>query len=167
MSVTVSLPGSAAGGPLAGGGPINPGTVIRLAKIYYNFNDASIRPDAVDELDALAAILNKYQNIQIELASHTDSRGTTDYNNQLSQRRADKVVAYLVEQGIDPSRLSPVGYGESQLLNQCTDGVTCSETEHQYNRRTEVRVLGAEVEVEYVNNPPAVSYTHLTLPTKA
>jgi len=154
MSVTVSLPGSAAGGPLAGGGPINPGTVIRLAKIYYNFNDASIRPDAVDELDALAAILNKYQNIQIELASHTDSRGTTDYNNQLSQRRADKVVAYMVEQGIDPSRLNPVGYGESQLLNQCTDGVTCSETEHQYNRRTEVRVLGAEVEVEYVNNPP-------------
>lgn len=156
MSATVSLPGSGSGGPFAGGGPINPGTVIRLAKIYYNFNDASIRPDAVDELNTLASILQKYQNIRVELASHTDARGTSDYNNQLSQRRADKVVAYLVEQGIDPSRLNPVGYGESQLLNQCADGVACSETEHQYNRRTEVRVLGNEVEVEYVNNPPEV-----------
>ena len=168
MSATVSLPGSGFAGNNGsnsngnynsgslgdGSGPINPGTVIRLAKIYYNFNDASIRPDAVDELNILASILNKYQNINIEIASHTDSRGGFDYNNQLSQRRADKVVAYLVGQGIDPSRLNAVGYGENQLLNHCSDGVSCTELDHQYNRRTEVRVLDNSVQVEYVNNPP-------------
>ena len=147
MFVTVNLPGNGSSG-------IPDGTLIRLAKIYYNFNDASIRPDAVDELNTLVSILSTYKNINVELASHTDSRGGTDYNNQLSQRRADKVVAYLVEQGIDPSRLNAQGYGESQLLNHCSDGVQCSELDHQYNRRTEVKVLNNSVQVEYVNNPP-------------
>ena len=147
LFLTINLPGDGSGG-------IPDGTIIRLAKIYYNFNDASIRPDAVDELRTLASILSTYKNINVELASHTDSRGGRDYNNQLSQRRADKVVAYLVEQGIDPSRLSARGYGESQLLNQCSDGVKCSELDHQYNRRTEVKVLNNTVQVEYVNNPP-------------
>ena len=147
LFLTINLPGDGSGG-------IPDGTIIRLAKIYYNFNDASIRPDAVDELRTLASILSTYKNINVELASHTDSRGGTNYNNQLSQRRADKVVAYLVEQGIDPSRLRATGYGESQLLNHCADGVQCSELDHQYNRRTEVKVLDNTVQVEYVNNPP-------------
>lgn len=147
LFLTINLPGDGSGG-------IPDGTIIRLAKIYYNFNDASIRPDARDELSTLASILSTYKNINVELSSHTDSRGGTDYNNQLSQRRADKVVAYLVEQGIDPSRLTATGYGESQLLNHCADGVQCSELDHQYNRRTEVKVLDNTVQVEYVNNPP-------------
>lgn len=132
------------------------GTTIRLERIYYNFNDASIRPDARDELNTLVSILNNYPTLAIEIASHTDSRGGTSYNRQLSQRRADKVVAYLVRQGISASRLTPTGYGESQLLNQCADGVECSELDHQYNRRTEiiVQALDNPVGVEYVSNAP-------------
>ena len=139
-----------------GSGGLASGTTIRLERIYYNFNDASIRPDAKDELNTLVSILNAYPTLQIEIASHTDSRGGTSYNRQLSQRRADKVVAYLVTQGISASRLTPVGYGESELLNSCYDGATCSELDHQYNRRTELRVkeLNQEVGVEYITNAP-------------
>lgn len=132
------------------------GTTIRLERIYYNFNDASIRPDARDELNTLISILNAYPTLSIEIASHTDARGGTSYNRQLSQRRADKVVAYLVRQGISASRLTPTGYGESNLLNQCYDGVDCSELDHQYNRRTEIMVkeLNNPVGVEYISNAP-------------
>jgi len=139
-----------------GGGSIAGGTTIRLERIYYNFNDASIRPDAKDELNTLVAILDAYPTLQIEIASHTDSRGGSSYNRQLSQRRADKVVAYLVQQGISASRLTPVGYGESELLNGCYDGASCSELDHQYNRRTELRVkqLNQAVDVEYATNAP-------------
>ncbi|MEM1122705.1 MAG: carboxypeptidase regulatory-like domain-containing protein, partial [Bacteroidota bacterium] len=138
------------------GGGFAGGTTIRLERIYYNFNDASIRPDARDELNTLADLLDAYPTMEIEIASHTDSRGTDSYNRQLSQRRADKGVADLVRRGISASRLYPVGYGESELLNQCSDGVTCSELDHQYNRRTEVRVkeLITDVGVEYVANAP-------------
>ncbi len=138
------------------GGGLVAGTVIRLSRIYYNFNDASIRPDARDELNTLVSILKNYPTLEIEIASHTDSRGTHSYNDQLSQRRADKVVAYLVRNGIDAGRLYPVGYGERELLNHCTDGVTCTELDHQYNRRTEVRVreMANPIQVEYVANPP-------------
>ncbi len=140
----------------SGGGGLASGTTIRLKRIYYNFNDASIRPDAKDELNTLVSILNAYPTLQIEVASHTDSRGGSSYNRQLSQRRADKVVAYLVQQGISASRLVPVGYGESELLNSCYDGSTCTELDHQYNRRTELRVkeLNQDVGVEYVTNAP-------------
>ena len=73
----------------------------------------------------------------IELGSHTDSRGKADYNLDLSQRRAASAVAYIVSQGIEQDRISAKGYGESTLVNKCKDGVTCTETEHQQNRRTE------------------------------
>lgn len=138
------------------GGGIVGGTTIRLKRIYYNFNDASIRPDARDELNNLVSILQTYPTLEIEIASHTDSRGGTGYNNQLSQRRADKVMAYLVQQGINASRLTPRGYGESRLLNGCSDGVKCSELDHQFNRRTEIVVkdLNSPVDVEYVSNAP-------------
>jgi len=125
------------------------GTTIRLERIYYNFNDAAIRPDARDELNTLVSILNNYPTL-------ADSRGSNSYNRQLSQRRADKVVAYLVQQGISARRLTPRGYGEANLLNQCFDGVDCSELDHQYNRRTEIIVKEFKdpVGVEYVSNAP-------------
>jgi hypothetical protein len=75
------------------------------------------------------------------LSSHTDARASDAYNLQLSQRRAEAAVAYLVEQGIDRERMVPVGYGENKPRNRCVDDVLCSEREHQYNRRTEFRVL--------------------------
>ncbi len=126
---------------------IREGTVFQLSNIYYNFNDASIRPDARIDLDALAAFLNNYPDIEIELASHTDSRGGTRYNRQLSQKRAESAVGYLIDRGVNTSRLRAVGYGESELRNRCSDGVNCSEVEHQYNRRTEVRITKMDQEI--------------------
>ena len=133
------------------------GSVIELANIYYNFNDASIRPDARVDLQALGSIMKRFPAMTIELRSHTDSRGTDDYNRNLSQRRADNVVNHLTAKGIDKARMTAVGYGESQLRNECTDGVSCSEEDHQYNRRTEFRVvsIGSNVEVKYLDNPPS------------
>lgn len=140
-----------------GRNPFASGNVITLPNIYYNFNDASIRPDAKNDLNALATILNQFPKINIELASHTDSRGSSRYNESLSQRRAESALAYLKSKGIAENRMSAKGYGESQLKNQCADGVKCSELDHQVNRRTEFRILGdAPVNVNYANNPPAM-----------
>lgn len=121
--------------------PLLPGTVIELPNIYYNFNDATLRPDARKDLDLLVSLLRQQPTITIELASHTDCRGSAKYNQDLSQRRANGVVDYLVSKGISRSRLKPVGYGESEPRNNCQDGISCTEQEHARNRRTEVRIL--------------------------
>jgi uncharacterized protein YlaI len=84
--------------------------------------------------------MNAYPEIEIELSSHTDSRGTSVYNQTLSQNRAKSAATYLVEHGISANRIKAVGYGESRLRNKCADGVTCTEAEHKINRRTEVRI---------------------------
>ena len=116
------------------------GTVLQLKRIYYNYNDATIRPDARLDLDNLIALLKKYPDMEIELGSHTDSRGKSDYNKNLSQRRADNAVQYLILGGIAPQRVKAVGYGETLLLNRCKDGTRCLQVEHQKNRRTEVKI---------------------------
>ncbi len=140
-----------------GRNPFASGNVITLPNIYYNFNDASIRPDAKTDLNGLATILKQFPNLKIELASHTDSRGSSAYNLKLSQRRAESALAYLKTKGVSPDRLSAKGYGESELKNQCGDGTKCSEADHQINRRTEFRILGdSPVKVQYANNEPAV-----------
>ena len=77
----------------------------------------------------------------IELGSHTDARGNDEYNRKLSQRRADAAVKYLTGKGIDPARLQAAGYGESRIKNQCANGVTCSDPEHEQNRRTEIKIV--------------------------
>ncbi len=130
--------------------PISVGKTYELRNIYYNFNDATLRPDAKKDLDALATVMKQYPDIEIELASHTDSRGSSSANQTLSQRRADNVVSYLASKGISRNRMKAVGYGESQLRNQCADGVACSETEHQYNRRTEFKITKSNQDIEFV-----------------
>ena len=139
------------------------GTRIELTDIYYNFNDDNLRPDATQSLDALASIMKQYPDIEIELASHTDSRGGSRYNKKLSQGRADNAVQYLINQGIESYRMKPVGYGEEVIRNHCTDGVSCDENEHQYNRRTEVKVTksNAGVSVVNVNNTAPVSISDI------
>jgi len=95
--------------------------------------------------------------MSIELSSHTDSRGSSRYNRRLSQKRAEKAVAYLSRQGISSSRLRAVGYGEAELRNNCDDSTTCSEYDHQYNRRTEVRVtrMSREINVTFIEDTSA------------
>ncbi len=78
--------------------------------------------------------------IWIELGSHTDSRGNDQYNQSLSQRRANAAVQYIIGKGIDKSRITAKGYGESRLVNGCSNGVSCSVADHQLNRRTEFTI---------------------------
>lgn len=112
----------------------------KLNNIYYYFNRWDLRPDAKPILDSLIKLLNMYP-IRVELGAHTDSRGTFEYNDWLSQKRAESVVDYLVKHGVDRNRLTATGYGKRVLINRCVDGIPCSEREHQINRRTEVRVI--------------------------
>ena len=118
---------------------------IVIPNIYYDFNDWHIRPDAAAVLDTtIYKLLVNNPGLVIELGSHTDSRGSDDYNLELSQKRAQAVVDYLVKKGIDRKRLIARGYGETQLVNRCGNGVDCTEEEHQENRRTTFRVLKSD-----------------------
>lgn len=109
--------------------------------IFYELGSARLTSASKKTIDdTLLPILND-SNVSIEIMSHTDSRGNDDFNQSLSQQRANSVVNYLVSKGISRSRLSAKGYGESRLTNRCSNGVDCSETQHQRNRRTEFRVL--------------------------
>lgn len=117
------------------------GDVVQVENIYYDLSKATIRPDAALELDKLVELMNHYPALKLELRSHTDSRATASSNKTLSTQRAQAVVAYLKKKGVKSSRLVAKGYGESQLLNDCKDGVNCPEEQHQQNRRTEFKVL--------------------------
>ncbi len=112
-----------------------------LENIYYDFDKYYIRPDAAEELDKLVQVM-KENPVVIELGSHTDCRGSDEYNLDLSQKRAESAVRYIVLQGIEASRITAKGYGESHPVNHCSDGVYCSPEEHQANRRTEFKVTG-------------------------
>jgi outer membrane protein OmpA-like peptidoglycan-associated protein/tetratricopeptide (TPR) repeat protein len=117
------------------------GTVVRLDNIYYDYGKSDIRSDAAIELNKLVRILQDNPTMKIELSSHSDSRGGDAYNLKLSDARAKSAVKYIISQGIDVSRLVGKGYGETQLLNRCVNDVKCSDEEHQFNRRTEFKIL--------------------------
>lgn len=115
--------------------------VIRLDKIYYDYDKCDIKPRAAEELNRLIRLMNDYPDMIIELSSHTDSRGSDDYNIRLSQCRADAAVSYILGEGIAKNRIIPKGYGETMLVNECANGINCSEAKHQQNRRTEFSIL--------------------------
>ena len=117
------------------------GSAIRLNNIHYDLDKYFIRDDAKPELDKLVEFMKENPMVHVEVSSHTDSRGSDAYNLQLSQNRAKSAVMYVVSKGISSSRISGVGYGETRLLNRCSNGVKCSEAEHQVNRRTEMKVV--------------------------
>lgn len=111
---------------------------IILRNIYYDFDKWDILPESAAELDKLVALMKEKPEITLELSSHTDSRGSVIYNEKLSQRRAESAVSYVVSQGISRDRITGKGYGKSQLLNKCTEGIVCTPQEHRENRRTEI-----------------------------
>ncbi|MCP1995567.1 OmpA family protein [Flavobacterium sp. HSC-61S13] len=115
--------------------------VLKLQPIYFDFDKSNIRPDAAVELAKVVEVLREYPTMKIDVRSHTDSRGKDAYNLKLSDRRAKSTIAWIVDQGIDKSRISGKGYGETQLINQCANGVKCSDEEHEQNRRSEFIVL--------------------------
>ncbi len=137
---------------------------IRLSNIYYEFNDDKILRDAEGDLNVLLDLMNRYPEMVIELSSHTDSRGGNDFNQDLSQRRANSATNWLIERGIAKERIKPVGYGEnrpatidSTLTNEYPflkegwvldfdliskiSGKDNREAAHQINRRTEFRII--------------------------
>jgi outer membrane protein OmpA-like peptidoglycan-associated protein len=117
------------------------GTTVTLDNIYYDYNKADIRPDAAKELDKLVQILVDNPDMTIELSSHTDSRGSDTYNLSLSTKRANSAVEYIISQGISKTKISSRGYGESKIKNHCGNGIQCSDSEHEINRRTEFTIL--------------------------
>ncbi len=121
---------------------------IRLNRIYYDFDDDKILPDAEPDLRTLSDLMKQYPDMVIELSSHTDARGNDGYNQNLSQRRAESAKTWLVQRGTHPARIKAVGWGESKILNQCTNGVSCDEQEHRFNRRTEFKIIAGPRTIE-------------------
>lgn len=116
---------------------------LDLKPIYYDFNKSSIRSDAKEVLNKNIALLKANPDVVIKLTSHTDSRGTAAYNINLSKRRAQAALDYLVKNGVPRKQIVAVVFlGEQELVNTCSDGVACSEEQHQLNRRTEFVVIG-------------------------
>ncbi len=116
-----------------------------LAPIYFDLDKSDVKPSEKAELRRIFELLKKYPNLGLEIKGHADSRGSKAYNQKLSERRYKAARDYVIEVGgIDPSRVSGAGYGEDGLVNRCEDGISCSEEEHQANRRTEFVIVENE-----------------------
>lgn len=109
--------------------------------IYFDLDKSFIRPDAALELSKIVEVMKANPTINVDVRSHTDSRQTHKYNEALSDRRAKSTVAWMVNEGIDKNRLTGKGYGETQLVNNCADGIECTEAEHDLNRRSEFIII--------------------------
>lgn len=127
---------------------------IRLNQIYYDFDKADILPDAEKDLQFLVDLMNRYPDMKIELSSHTDAQGRDDYNERLSQRRADSAKAWMVAKGIVADRIVAVGYGEKFILNRCKNGVECPDDEHRFNRRTEFKIIAGPTSITIEEEVP-------------
>ncbi len=115
---------------------------IKIDNIYFDVNKSDIRPDAAQELNKIVEVMKEYPKMVIKIEAHTDSRGSDRYNETLSDKRAKATGNYIISQGIEAQRIaSAIGYGEKQLLNQCSNGVRCSNEEHDVNRRSEFIIV--------------------------
>ncbi|MDP5201782.1 OmpA family protein [Flavobacterium sp. DG2-3] len=111
---------------------------IKIGIIFFDLNKSDIRYDAAIELNKVVLLMHQYNSVVIKIESHTDSRADDQYNLELSDRRAKATRDYLISQGVAPERIeSAIGYGETQLINNCSNGVPCTEAQHQINRRSE------------------------------
>ena len=115
--------------------------VVIFDQIYYAFNSSTISIESNQELDKLALFLTRFPEKKVELTAYTDSRGQRNYNLELSKKRAEAAKIYLESKGILTDRIIAQGLGEKNIRNHCTNGVFCTEEEHEYNRRTEVRIV--------------------------
>lgn len=110
--------------------------------IYFDLDKSDIRADAQKILSEIAVLLKEHPEVKISLTSSTDSRASAAYNEKLSERRSKSAKKYLTDKGIPSKQIGRFEWtGESLLVNNCGDGVPCTEEEHQLNRRTEIRVM--------------------------
>jgi len=115
---------------------------IDIDNIYFDLGKSYIRKDAADELNKVVSLMVEYPEMVIKIEAHTDSRGSDSYNLKLSKRRAKSTAAYIISQGIEKQRIeSAIGYGETQLINNCGNGSKCSDKEHDTNRRSEFIII--------------------------
>lgn len=113
------------------------GKCFGIKMIYFDLDKSNIKKEAAIDLEKILDVLKENPSMRLDIRSHTDSRQTHKYNEALSERRAKATIKWLVENGISQNRLTGKGYGEMELVNRCSDGVICSEAEHQANRRSE------------------------------
>ncbi len=112
-----------------------------IKNIYFDFDQSIIRKDAAYELEKILDVMKKNPTMKIDIRSHTDSRGTFLYNENLSERRAKSTITWLINNGIDKSRLTGRGFGEKKLVNKCADNIYCDKVSHQENRRSEFIII--------------------------
>lgn len=115
--------------------------IFDISNIYFDLDKWNIRPDAAKDLQKVIEVMKQYPKMQMSIRSHTDSRQTHKYNELLSDRRAKSTLEFMVKNGIERNRLTAKGFGETELVNGCSDDVPCSEAEHQLNRRSEFIVV--------------------------
>lgn len=113
------------------------GKCFGIKMIYFDLDKSNIRTEAALDLEKILDVLNQNPTMKLDIRSHTDSRASHQYNEALSDRRAKSTISWLIQNGVAKNRLTGKGYGETQLVNQCSDGVNCTEEEHQMNRRSE------------------------------
>jgi len=124
------------------------GKTIEIENLYYDTGKWHLRGEAQEQLKKVVHLLKDNPHIDIELGSHTDSRGEADANKELSEKRAQSAVDFLIERGkIISARVKSRGYGEAILSNGCSDGINCTAAEHQENRRTEIKIIGLNKEL--------------------
>lgn len=113
------------------------GKCFGIKMIYFDLDKSNIRREAALDLEKILDVLKQYPNMKLDIRSHTDCRASFKYNEALSDRRAKSTIAWLIENGVTADRLTGKGYGEYQLVNKCSDGIKCTEEEHQQNRRSQ------------------------------
>jgi len=117
------------------------GKCFGITNIYFDFDKSDIRYEAAIDLEKILDVLIEYPAMKLDIRSHTDSRGSSKYNEALSDRRAKSTINWLIKNGVAKDRLTAKGYGEYKLINKCIDGVECTEEEHQLNRRSEFIIM--------------------------
>ncbi|WP_159023509.1 OmpA family protein [Formosa sp. L2A11] len=115
--------------------------IDNLDNLYFAFDSSRLNQDSKEILNELVLILDEHPEMTIEITSHTDSRGTTEYNQILSEKRLKSTLDYLFEKGIVTNRIQGRAFGETHLLNECDDNTKCSESKHRENRRTEISII--------------------------
>ena len=118
------------------------GQAMTIETPSFYLNDYHLTKEGMDAIEQIYPILFDNPNVHFELGVHTDARGNDEYNLALTQKRAEEIVAHLIEKGIAPSKVSGKGYGEQKIRNHCQNGVRCSNNGHLVNRRMELKVLG-------------------------
>ena len=141
MEVVIELTPSSALNSDEYASAIRPGDSFELPEIRWDYDSYRLRDEAKPALSLVADFLRNRPGIEVELRSHCDARGSDRYNQRLSERRAESAARYLLDLGVPENQVVPVGVGEEELRNECSNGVPCSEAKHQENRRTEFLVI--------------------------